>query len=414
MKKIFFLLMTLGWLSAIQAQWIQQNSGTTETLGDVFCVTADTVVVVGSNGTILRTTNGGNHWNSVTNPATEHLFRVQFIDTQIGFITGLNGTLLRSIDAGQTWQSLNTGTTEGLSALSCISNDTIYVAGTNGYISKTTDGGQTWNDISIPNMQDKYIIRMQFIGSTGYVVLSSNNSSQKLFKTTDDGLHWTEMNNYSSVNDFVMLNNNTGYISISNGINFTNDGFITVSLIGYTSSYFYNYNLDYLPSDTLWTVGYGGTTNHVDNAIIKLNIGTGNSETYSCDLYDKTFYAIDFYNAHTGYVVGVGHNNQDTYGLILKNSTGDNPQNGIDEISKEVFTISPNPAKNQVSINLKDKSTPNPVQYRITDLQGKELTPFTALQTGKAIDVSRLNNGIYLIQVQTNGQVYTQKLLIQK
>ncbi len=413
MKKIFFLWMTLGWLTAINAQWIEQNSGTTESLGDVFCISADTVVVIGSNGTILRTSDGGNHWNSVTNPATEHLFRVKFIDTQTGFITGLNGTLLKSNDAGQTWQSLNTGTTEGLSALSCVSNDTIYIAGTHGYVSKTTDGGQTWNDISIPNVQDKYIIRMQFIGTTGYVVLSDNYNAD-LFKTTDDGLSWVKMTNYSNVNDFVMLNNNTGYISVSNEIKYTNDGFITESLIGYTSYYFYNYNLDYLPSDTLWTVGYGGTTNNMDNAIVKLNIGTGNSETYSCDLYDKTFYAIDFYNDQTGYVVGIGHNNQDTYGLILKNSTGDNPENGINDISKDIFSICPNPAKNIVFINLKDDSNHYPVQYRITDMQGKTLTTFKNLQDKEAVDVSRLTNGIYLIQVQTQGQVYTQKLLIQK
>ena len=413
MKKIFFLWMTLGWLTAINAQWIEQNSGTTESLGDVFCISADTVVVIGSNGTILRTSDGGNHWNSVTNPATEHLFRVKFIDTQTGFITGLNGTLLKSNDAGQTWQSLNTGTTEGLSALSCVSNDTIYIAGTHGYVSKTTDGGQTWNDISIPNVQDKYIIRMQFIGTTGYVVLSDNYNAD-LFKTTDDGLSWVKMTNYSNVNDFVMLNNNTGYISVSNEIKYTNDGFITESLIGYTSYYFYNYNLDYLPSDTLWTVGYGGTTNNMDNAIVKLNIGTGNSETYSCDLYDKTFYAIDFYNDQTGYVVGIGHNNQDTYGLILKNSTGDNPENGINDISKDIFSICPNPAKNIVFINLKDDSNHYPVQYRITDMQGKTLTVFKNLQDKEAVDVSRLTNGIYLIQVQTQGQVYTQKLLIQK
>jgi len=47
------------------------------------------------------------------------------------------------------------------------------------------------------------------------------------------------------------------------------------------------------------------------------------------------------------------------------------------------------------------------------DLQGKALIPFTALQTSEPIDVIRLTNGIYLIQVQTQGQVYTQKLLIQ-
>ncbi len=55
--KILYLF--LWFVIPIQAQWTQQNSGTTENLNDVYCISADTVVVVGNNGIILRTTDGG-------------------------------------------------------------------------------------------------------------------------------------------------------------------------------------------------------------------------------------------------------------------------------------------------------------------------------------------------------------------
>ena len=411
MKKIFFLWMTLGWLSALNAQWMEQNSGTTENLNDVFCITADTVMVVGDNGTILRTTNGGTLWSPVTSPATGNLHRVEFADTQTGYAVGDNGTVLKSTDAGHTWQSLNTGTGESLLALSCISNDTIYVAGTNGYVAKTTDGGQTWNDISIPNIQTDYIKRIQFIGNTGYAIVGMY--FPVLYKTIDDGNNWTEIQN-ASFDNFYWLNATTGFLATLY-IAYTDDGLTTYNTIG--DSFDIIYDLDYIQPNILWAIGWnaatnGQTTNDIIKYYVSPNSGYGAFCTY--DYRHWALYAIDFYNDHIGYVVGVGHNNQDTYGLILKNSTGDNPQNVVAEISKEIFSISPNPAKNQVFINLKDKTTSYSVQYRITDLQGKELIPFTALQTGKAIDVSRLSNGIYLIQVQTQGQIYTQKLLIQK
>ena len=103
MKKIFFLWMTLGWLSAIYAQWIQQNSGTSHYLNDVYCITSDTVIVVGTAGTILRTTNGGDQWNVIPSPTNERLTCIKFADSQTGYITGWYGTLLKTSDGGQTW-----------------------------------------------------------------------------------------------------------------------------------------------------------------------------------------------------------------------------------------------------------------------------------------------------------------------
>ena len=58
LKTIFLILLTMP----IYAQWVQQTSGTGENLNDVYCITADIVVAVGDNGTILKTIDGGTTW----------------------------------------------------------------------------------------------------------------------------------------------------------------------------------------------------------------------------------------------------------------------------------------------------------------------------------------------------------------
>ena len=406
MKKIFFLLMTLGWLSALNAQWIEQNSGTTENLNDVFCITADTVVVVGDNGTILRTTNGGTLWSPVTSPASVNLHRVEFADAQTGYAVGDNGTLLKTTDAGQTWQSLNTGTTENLLALSCVAADTLYVAGTNGLMLKSVDGGVSWTTITIGTTSE--INDISFVNNTEGYFITPNiiNDNINFFKTQDGGNQWQSIN-LNGLPDVYkeLFTTNTSEIYIgglASGF-YSNDqgnNFISVQFNDIGSINAFDKTTDYI-----WT---GGQDNRMGSTSIGYITAFSTSDNTYYNFFDDNYFfnSIFFINDNIGYVVG-------SSGIIRKNITGNNI-NGIKNANYNSFKISPNPAKNQVVIKLKDKITQYPVQYRIVDLEGKELIPFTALQTGKPIDVSRLTNGIYLIQVQTQGQVYTQKLLIQK
>ena len=385
---------------------MEQNSGTTENLNDVFCITADTVVVVGDNGTILHTTNGGTLWSPVTSPVTGNLHRVEFTDTQTGYAVGDNGTVLKSTDAGQTWQSLNTGTNENLLALSCVATDTLYVAGTNGLMIKSVDSGVSWTTLTIGITSE--INDISFVNNTeGYFITPDSNSDDiNFYKTQDGGSQWQSINLNGLPNVFKeMYITETseiyiggladGFLSNDQGSSFVSIHFNDIGIINAfdkTTDYIWTAGQDYRMSTT--SLGYITAFSTFDNSYYN----------YFDD--NHFFNSLSFINDNIGFVVG-------SSGIIQKNITGSNI-NSIKNMNIDSFTILPNPAKNQVFINLKDKTTSYSVQYRITDLQGKELIPFTVLQTGKAIDVSRLTNGLYLIQVQNQGQIYTQKLLIQK
>ncbi len=417
MKKIFFLWMTLGWLTAINAQWIEQNSGTTHYLNDVYCISEDTVVVVGNYGTILRTTNGGTQWNTISCPTTEHLNRVKFADAQTGYIAGEHDTLLKSTDAGQTWQSLNTGYNNNFTAVSCVSADTVYIGGFDELILKTTDGGLSWTTEHTGGWH--HIKDIQMINDTlGYAV--SDTAHGKIYKKSNANNQWHEIGNIESdFNALYMLSDQEGVFLNEFEFLKTLDGgnsFISITSPSFDTVVPCPYDIYATDMNQIWIVGYVCTISASNDSgrIVKYSLNNDPNTGYinQIEVAETNNYnvlhAITFYN-NVGYVVG--------YGTIYKNTTGQNyfPGGGdVAEISKEIFSISPNPAKNQVFINLKDNKIQYPVQYHIVDLEGKELTPFMALQTGKPIDVSRLTKGIYLIQVQNQGQIYTQKLLIQK
>jgi hypothetical protein len=100
MKKIFLLLFICLLYQSSYSQWFPQTSGTTNRLNGVSFTDANTGTVVGSTGTILRTTNGGTNWISQTSGTTQHLNDVIFIDANTGTAVGWPGIILRTTNGG--------------------------------------------------------------------------------------------------------------------------------------------------------------------------------------------------------------------------------------------------------------------------------------------------------------------------
>jgi hypothetical protein len=82
----------------------------------------------------------------------------------------------------------------------------------------------------------------------------------------------------------------------------------------------------------------------------------------------------------------------------------------IDEDNLRQLKVYPNPAKNLVNISLVQNTK---VAIEIYDLLGKTVL-ITEINHSKPIDVSALNNGIYLIRFTQNEKTVTKKLVISK
>lgn len=127
--------------------WVSQSSTTTEVLRGIFGTSASQVVAAGDNGVIVRTSDG-NSWSQVTSGVPTSFFAVTAIDATTFFACGSNAVVLRSDNGGQTWQATSSLAVVGNArSLWGSASDGIYVGASNGTLWRSSDRGQNWNSI---------------------------------------------------------------------------------------------------------------------------------------------------------------------------------------------------------------------------------------------------------------------------
>jgi hypothetical protein len=86
---------------------------------------------------------------------------------------------------------------------------------------------------------------------------------------------------------------------------------------------------------------------------------------------------------------------------------------GINDLnSNEIFSISPNPMNESISIQHTVQFSENPV-LNIVDISGKNLKSEKLTSFNQTVDVSNLNSGIYLVSIHSNNGI-TQNVKIIK
>lgn len=133
--------------------WTSLNSGTTERL---LCVTSvgQNVWVGARNGLMLFSSNGGTTFSSMSNPATDDIKDIQFIDASIGFACGSNSFFMYTSNGGANWTSHSSGILVGLNGLYFVDQNNGWVVGGAGTLYSTTNAGLNWIAITTPTTQD--------------------------------------------------------------------------------------------------------------------------------------------------------------------------------------------------------------------------------------------------------------------
>ena len=138
-----FLAGDNGYVSKLQiiipplpAEYIltQQFPGVMSNFRSIYLSDTNNVIIVGSGGKIIKTTNSGINWTLIPSGTTNDLNYItstSYNDKKQLFICGSGGILLKSTDEGMSWAQHPTSTTENILS---ISENRCWIAGTNGKI----------------------------------------------------------------------------------------------------------------------------------------------------------------------------------------------------------------------------------------------------------------------------------------
>jgi len=185
-------------------------------LNSVTWVSGSVFIAVGDHGTILRSTNDGVNWISISSGVSTNLNKVRFASSTIGYAVGASGTVLKTTDGGATWSQSTSPDANELKAVCFTSESVGYTGNSFGTVYKTTNGGTGWSQI---HSGAGIITSIQFLDAqTGY--LASNTG---LYKTTNGGTIWTSPST-PNITDMVFTDASNGWYIYQNQLFQTTNG----------------------------------------------------------------------------------------------------------------------------------------------------------------------------------------------
>ena len=258
--KILISIICACSLFKIQAQgWEYVCSLTGESLCKVYAQGADTVYVVGKNGLIAQSTNGGVTWDKKYFPSKETLNDIIFCNHEVGFIVGNNGTILRTQDAGSSWEQMTSGTVQNINAIAAFDLNNIWAVGNGSLILHSADMGETWSMESLLSDNRYYLTDVECKENRGYIT----GQGGIMLKTEDGGTVWEEQILARFIYDeirFLNITDNKVYALGGSTIIFTEDdvnwNILNVECFGDISSvYFQDDQKGFLVSYNMLTCG---------------------------------------------------------------------------------------------------------------------------------------------------------------
>lgn len=212
---IFLLLFNLTSFSQETWNW-SYPSPQGNSLNSVTWVSGSVFIAVGDHGTILRSTNDGASWASVSSGVINNLNKVKFASSTTGYIVGTSGVVLKTTDGGLSWSQATSPDANELKAVYFTSESVGYIGNSLGTLYKTTNGGSGWVPIYSGAGN---ITSIQFLDAqNGF--LGSNSG---FFKTSNGGTDWTSPSN-PNITDMVFIDALNGWYVDQSGLFKTTDG----------------------------------------------------------------------------------------------------------------------------------------------------------------------------------------------
>lgn len=342
-----------------QAGWYAPGSAvTTQNLKDIKAIDATTAVAVGENGMIVRTTNGGSTWTSVSSGTTVTLTALHMANATTGWAVGYDRTILKTTDGGAIWSPQSfTMSSRQVYDVFFIDASTGWTVGRDdwpGYIAhvyKTTNGGTGWSLTMMGTSSNLYSI--WFTSSTTGCAVGSGGAIRK---TTDGGSSWSARTSGTSnaLYSVTFVDAQTGFAAGLNGtiIKTTDAGETWSPLTSGTTQGLYA--IDFGGPSNGWAVGANGL-------ILSTSDGgaTWRSQTSGTA---ENLYGADFTDAQKGWVVG-------SSGKVLRTTSSGIITNDLGATLLEVTDVADPGQAVTVKVSVKnfgDASQSNfPVSYSV-------------------------------------------------
>jgi photosystem II stability/assembly factor-like uncharacterized protein len=174
----------------------------------------------GNFGTLVRTDDGGETWSGLRTGLTDDLRRVRVVNPDTVVIAG-RCALRRTDDGGQSftrlpWTASDVACPTPIASIHFPNPDTGYVLTEDASVFRTTDGGQTFSRVtSVPGPETPHDIF--FTSADTGVAITGSSGSGKIYRTTDSGNSWTEVESAgSALNGVAFLPGGVGF-AVGNG-----------------------------------------------------------------------------------------------------------------------------------------------------------------------------------------------------
>ena len=189
--------------------WTVQQTGVTARLRGVSAVSDRVAWASGGGGTVLRTSDGGATWQTLSIPGAEKLdFRdVDAVSEDVAFVlsigSGESSRIYKTIDAGRTWtlQFTNTDPKAFFDAMAFWdpNRGIAFSDSVEGQlvILRTTDGGKMWTRVPAAGLPPALDNEGAFAASgTNVAVMGRDRvwigtSTSRVLRSTDGGLTWS-------------------------------------------------------------------------------------------------------------------------------------------------------------------------------------------------------------------------------
>lgn len=252
--------------------------------------------------------NGVGSWELVRSQTDDLTYReISFANKNVGWIVGDEGTILKTSNGGSTWQAQNSGVSAKLWGISAISQDIVLICGTNGTLIKTTNGGSTWQILMQGDTLDGILIDIAFVNeNVGW--LSNNNGS--ILKTEDGGNTWGLSKKHSSGGSWIFAFDELTQYHVHGKLFRTFDGGTTWDSLSILKPTNYMSTGASFPDKDHGFVsmmnGTGGMWIEEYPIVITSDGGQSWVESPYLDMGNGGFMSTWFVDAHIGWVAGSG------------------------------------------------------------------------------------------------------------